>query len=184
MAAGVSSRLLIIAAGAIAVLAPGVARAADFHELVAGWSLDDVGSKPGDDSNRTVAMRKSLADVSLTYSPGERNSSGSIQIKFTRCQGLSYGSGFGFDDPRPDHATQVRRQIAEAFAEFAVSCPAKDQGEARLMAGFDEAFRKIESWVTARPFVYPREELPDTTPDGPATPGAPDEPDRATVPMT
>ena len=61
-----------------------------------------------------------------------------------------------------------------------MNCPAKDQGEARLMAGFDEAFRKIESWVKARPFVFPREELPPTTPDQPDTPAAPG---RADIPM-
>ncbi len=48
------------------------------------------------------------------------------------------------------------------------------------MAGFDEAFREIESWVKARPFVFPREELPPTTPDDADTPAGPVGPD---VPM-
>ena len=177
MAGGGCWRGALLAAGLTAMLAPTAARAADRHEVVAGWTLDDVGGKPGDDSDRNVTMRKSVAEVDLTYSPGQGANGGSIQMKFKRCLGLSYGSGFGFDDPPPDHATQVRRQIAEAFADFARNCPAKDQGETRLMAGFDEAFRMIESWVKARPFVFPREELPPTTPDDPDTPAGPVGPD-------
>jgi hypothetical protein len=170
----------MLAAGLMLTMAP-AAQAADRHAVVAGWTLDDIGGKPGDDSDRSVTMRKTLPNiVSLAYSPSQGGSGGSIQLNFKRCQGLSYGSGFGLDDPPSSHAAQVRRQIAEAFAEFAQSCPAKDQGEAQLMQGFDEAFRTIEAWVAARPFVFPREELPPTVPDDDDTPAGPAGPD---VPM-
>ncbi len=81
--------------------------AADRHEVVAGWTLDDVGSKPGDDSDRNVTMRKSIPEVDLTYAAGQGADGGSIQMKFKRCLGLSYGSGFGFDDP-PSPTTPPR----------------------------------------------------------------------------
>jgi len=181
MAGGVSWRGTILAAGLIAVLAPAAARAADRHAVVAGWTLDDVGGKPGDDSNRSVTMRKEVDKVvSLVYAPSQGGSGGSIQLNFKRCQGLSYGSGFGFDGQPSTYAAQVRRQIAEAFAEFAQNCPAKDQGEAKLMEGFDEAYRTIEAWVAARPFTFPREELPPASPDDPDTPAGPVGPD---IPM-
>jgi hypothetical protein len=177
MASGVSWRGAVLAVGLLATLTPS-ARAADRHAVVAGWTLDDVGGKPGDDSDRSVTMRRALQDiVSLVYAPSQGGSGGNIQLSFKRCHGLSYGSGFGFDDPPSTHATQVRRQIAEAFSEFAQNCPAKDQGEAKLMEGFDEAFRTIEAWVAARPFVFPREELPPTVPDDPDTPAGPVGPD-------
>jgi hypothetical protein len=172
----------ILAAGLVAVLVPAAGRAADRHAVVAGWALDDVGGKPGDDSDRNVTMRKEVDKVvSLIYAPSQGGNGGSIQLNFKRCQGLSYGSGFGFDGQPSTYAAQVRRQIAEAFAEFAQSCPARDQGEAKLMEGFDEAFRTIVAWVSARPFVFPREELPPTRPDDDDTPAGPAGPDD--VPM-
>jgi hypothetical protein len=181
MAGGVSWRGGILAAGLIALLAPAVAQAADRHAVVAGWTLDDVGGKPGDDSDRNVTMRKTVQDVvSLVYAPGQGGNSGSIQLTFKRCQGLSYGSGFGFDGQPSTYAAQVRRQVAEAFAEFAQNCPAKDQGQAKLMEGFDVAFRALETWVATRPFVFPREELPPTSPDDADTPAGPAGPD---IPM-
>src|SRR5260370_22309163 len=125
MAGGASSGGLVLAAGLIALLVPAAARAADRHETVAGWALEDVGGKPGDDSDRTVDMRKAVPDVSLIYSPSEGGGGGRIQVKFTRCQGLSYNSGFGFDDPPPSRAAQLRKEIAEAFEDFAQNCPAK-----------------------------------------------------------
>jgi opacity protein-like surface antigen len=171
----------MLAAALIALLFPAAAQAADRHEVVAGWTLDDVGGRPGDDSDRSVTMRKSLDDVSLIYAPSESGGGGSIQLNFKRCQGLSYGSGFGFEGQPSTYAAQVRSRIAEAFAEFAQSCPGKDQGEAKLMAGFDQAFHTLEAWVAARPFKFPREELPPMVPDGPDTPAGPDGPDD--VPM-
>jgi len=178
MAGSISWRGTILAAGLIAVLTPTAARTADRHAVVAGWTLDDVGGKPGDDSNRNVTMRKEIDKVvSLVYAPSQGGSGGSIQLSFRRCQGLSYGSGFGFDGQPSTYASQVRRQIAEAFAEFAQNCPAKDQGEAKLMEGFDEAYRTIEAWVAARPFIFPREELPPTSPDDDDTPAGPVGPD-------
>lgn len=177
MAVGVS-RGGLLALGLVAALGSAAARAADRHETVAGWSLDDTGSKPGDDSDRTVAMRRTTPDATLSYSPGEGNASGSIQIKFNRCEGLSYGSGFTLDDPPASHEAQVRKQIDDAFADFAKSCPSGGQGEAALMQGFDEAFATIEAWVKEHPFVYPPdpEDRPDTKPDAGDQPDAPDVP--------
>jgi hypothetical protein len=178
MAQGLCWRGAILAAGLVAALAPAAARAADRHAVVAGWTLDDVGGKPGDDSDRNVTMRKEIDKVvSLVYAPSQGGSGGSIQLNFKRCYGLSYGAGFGFEGQPSTYAAQVRSRIAEAFAEFAQNCPAKDQGEKQLMDGFDEAFRTIEAWVAARPFKFPREELPPTMPDGPDTPAGPDGPD-------
>jgi hypothetical protein len=167
----------MLAAVLFALPASASVQAADRHQLIAGWSLDDVGGRPGDDSDRSVTLRKSLDDVSLIYAPSEGGAGGSIQMNFKRCQGLSYGAGFGFDDPPSSHAAQVRQQISEAFARFAQNCPIKDQGESRLMQGFDEAFRAIETWVAAHPFVFPREELPPTVPDDSDTPAGPAGPD-------
>jgi cellulose synthase/poly-beta-1,6-N-acetylglucosamine synthase-like glycosyltransferase len=181
MAGRISAAGWFLAAGLIAALAPATARAADRHETVAGWTLDDVDSVPGDDSNRNVTMRKSGPDVTITYRPGETASGGSIQVNFTRCQGLNYGSGFSFDDPPASRAAQVRKEIDEAFAEFAHSCPAKDQGEAALMQGFDEAFRTIEAWVKEHPFVYPPDSADQA--DAPGTTDQPDAPSTASVPM-
>ncbi len=178
MAGGGCWRAAILAAGLISALAPAMARAADRHAVIAGWTLDDVGGKPGDDGNRNVTMRKDVDKVvSLTYAPMPGGNGGSIQLNFKRCYGLSYGSGFGFEGQPSSYAAQVRGRIAEAFAEFAQNCPAKDQGEKALMAGFDEAFRTIEAWVAARPFVFPREELPPTIPDDSDTPAGPVGPD-------
>ena len=172
MAAG--GRLLALGLVAALALGSAAARAADRHEVVAGWTLDDVGGKPGDDSDRSVSMRKSLPQVTLSYSPGESGSSGSIQVKFNRCRGLSYGSGFTFDDPPSSHAAQVRKQIDEAFADFAESCRGGDQDKAALMQGFDQAFQAIEAWMKERPFVYP--------PDQPGQPDGSDTPDNSDAP--
>src|SRR4051812_41751721 len=113
MAGGVIGRGRIFVAGLIAVLAPASAPAADRHAVAAGWTLDDVGGKPGDGGDRNVTMRKTLTDiVDLVYAPSQGGSGGSIQLSFKRCHGLSYSSGFGFDDPPSSHAAQVGRQIA------------------------------------------------------------------------
>lgn len=144
----------------IAVLAvPGNAQ--DSAIDVAGWKLTDVGHKPGDDSDRSVAIEKAIPEVDLFYRPSETNSGGSISASFKGCKGLSYNSGFGFDDPPADRAAAVRKEVHEAFAEFAKSCPVKPDAEARLMTGFAEAFAAVDKLMTDKPNVYPKEPAED-----------------------
>jgi len=124
---------------------------------VAGWKLSDVGHKPGDDSERVVSIDKSLPEVSLFYQPSESNTGGSIHGEFKGCKGLNYSSGFGFDDPPADRAAEVRRQVHEAFTDFAKTCPIKPDVETRLMNGFAEAFAAVDKLMTDKPNVYPPE---------------------------
>ena len=149
----------VIAAGLLAWA--GVTVAQDSAIDVAGWKLTDVGHKPGDDSDRTVTIEKAIPEVDLFYHPSETNTGGSISASFKGCKGLSYNSGFGFDDPPADRAAAVRKEVDEAFAEFAKSCPVKPDAEARLMAGFAEAFAAVDKLMTDKPNVYPKEPAED-----------------------
>jgi hypothetical protein len=47
--------------------------------------------------------------------------------------------------------------VHEAFTDFAKSCPVKPDAEARLMAGFAEAFAAVDKLMTDKPNVYPPE---------------------------
>ena len=149
----------LIAAGLLACAGATVAQ--DSAIDVAGWKLTDVGHKPGDDSDRSVAIEKAIPEVDLFYHPSETNSGGSISAEFKGCKGLSYNSGFGFDAPPADRAAAVRKEVHEAFAEFAKSCPVKPDAEARLMAGFAEAFAAVDKLMTDKPNVYPPEPAAD-----------------------
>ncbi len=134
------------------------APAQDSRVEVAGWSLADVGHKPGDDSDRLVTIEKAIPEVDLIYRPSESNTGGSIQAEFRPlkgCKGLSYGSGFDFGDPPADRAGEVRKQVHEAFADFARTCPIRPDAEAALMAGFAEAFAAVDQLMTDKPNVYP-----------------------------
>jgi hypothetical protein len=148
------------------------ALAQDHVEQVGGWTLSDTGSKPGDDSDRAVNIRKSIPNIDLSYSPSESNTGGSIQVKFSDCKGLSYSSGFGFDDPPADRAAAVRKEVHEAFGDFAKTCPVKPGTEDALMAGFGEAFAAVDKLMTDKPNIYPPEppsngqDSADTKPQG------------------
>ena len=148
-------------AGAGLLACAGVTVAQDSAIDVAGWKLTDVGHKPGDDSDRIVSIEKAIPEVSLFYQPSESNTGGSIHGEFKGCKGLNYSSGFGFDDPPADRAAEVREQVHEAFADFAKSCPLNPDAEARLMAGFAEAFAAVDKLMTDKPNVYPPEPAAD-----------------------
>ena len=125
---------------------------------IAGWKMADVGHKPGDDSDRLVTIEKAIPEIDLIYRPSESNTAGSIQAEFkpiNGCKGLSYNSGFDFGDPPADRATEVRKQIHEAFGDFAKTCAIKPGTEAALMAGFDQAFAAVDKLMTDKPNVYP-----------------------------
>jgi hypothetical protein len=149
----------LVAAGLLACAGAVVAQ--DSAIDVAGWKMTDTGHKPGDDSDRVVSIAKSVPEVDLSYHPGETNTGGSIHAQFKGCKGLSYSSGFGFDDPPADRATQVRQEVHEAFTDFAKTCPIKPDVEARLMTGFAEAFAAVDKLMTDKPNVYPPEPAED-----------------------
>ncbi len=132
---------------------------------MAGWKLADVGHKPGDDGDRLVSIEKAIPEIDLIYRPSESNSGGSIQAEFKpqkTCAGLSLSSGFDFYDPPADRAAQVRKEVHEAFADFAKTCPTfKPDIEATLMAGFGEAFAAVDKRMTDKPNVYPKQPAED-----------------------
>jgi hypothetical protein len=153
----VISSLLLIGAG-IALVAN--VPAEDSLTQVAGWNLADVGHKPGDDSDRLVTIEKVIPEIDLIYRPSESNTGGSIQAEFKPlkgCKGLSYNSGFQFDDPPADRAAEVRKQVDEAFADFAKTCRIDPNAKTTLMAGFAEAFAAVDKLMTDKPNVYPPE---------------------------
>ncbi|MEN2791719.1 hypothetical protein ABC974_18960 [Sphingomonas oligophenolica] len=142
-----------------------IALAQDSAINVAGWNLADVGHKPGDDSNRLVSIEKALPEIDLIYRPSESNTGGSIQAEFkpqNNCAGMSVSSGFDFDLPPADRAAQVRKEVHEAFADFAKTCRmARPDMEATLMAGFSEAFAAVDKLMVDKPNVYPKEPADD-----------------------
>ena len=142
-----------------------IAVAQDSSTIVAGWSLADVGHKPGDDSDRLVSIEKVLPEIDLIYRPSESNTGGSIQAEFKsqgRCAGLSLSSGFDFDAPPADRATQVRKEVHDAFVDFLKTCPtAKPDVETTLMVGFGEAFAAVNKLMIDKPNVYPKEPAED-----------------------
>jgi hypothetical protein len=151
-----------LAAAAFLAAAPAVAQ--DRTETVAGWTVADVGGKPGDDVERTLTASRALRDVRLSYDPGQSGSGASYVLKFEACGGFTFSTGFQYDDPPATHLQNARAEIAESYADFAKRCKAKFTPEAELMQGFGEALATAEKWLADRPFVYP--------PDEPATSGS------------
>ena len=155
--------LALTAAGLLSCAAIAVAQ--DSATNVAGWNLADVGHKPGDDSNRLVSIEKVLPEIDLIYRPSESNTGGSIQAEFKpqgKCSGMNLSSGFDFDAPPADRATEVRKQIHDGFVDFAKNCPAaKADVETTLMAGFGEAFAAVDKLMVDKPNVYPKEPAED-----------------------
>jgi hypothetical protein len=128
--------------------------------IAAGWKMADVGHRPGDDSDRLVTIEKVIPEVDLIYRPSESNTAGSIQAEFPAlkgCKPLSYNSGFDFGDPPADRAAEVRKQVHEAFVDFAKTCAVAPATEATLMTGFGEAFAAVDKLMTDKPNVYPPE---------------------------
>ena len=142
-----------------------IALAQDSSTIIAGWSLADVGHKPGDDSDRLVSIEKVIPEIDLIYRPSESNTGGSIQAEFKpqgRCAGLSLSSGFDFDAAPADRATQVRKEVHDAFVDFTKNCPTAKPGiEAELMVGFGEAFAAVNKLMIDKPNVYPKDPAED-----------------------
>ena len=136
--------------------------AAPHVQTVAGWTLDDRGSHPGDDSDRIVTMTKALPFVELIYRPGETDGA-SLTINFKLCDGLNFNTGFDFGNPPENHAKVVNDQVTEAYADFAKRCKARPQSQAELMQGFPEALGVLEQWLKDKPFTYPPEPASDTS---------------------
>lgn len=124
------------------------------EQTVGGWKLSDVGSLPGDDSERSVSMTKALATVTMIYRPGENGEGASFNLK---CKGADYGGGFDFGNPPEDHVKVVTKELADDYADFAKDCKAKPESQAVLMQDFPEALATLEGWLKAKPFVYPPE---------------------------
>ena len=130
--------------------------AADRAEQVAGWTLSDVGGKPGDDLNREVAMIRKAPGVEIAFRPGPGRS-GSVSAKFEGCDKSSeYTAGLQFKSSA-DAVRSVRDEIGYDFAEFRKECPATANTEKAVMEGFDKAFDTVTRWVKDKPFVYPPE---------------------------
>ncbi|MBO0749406.1 MAG: hypothetical protein J2O44_03110 [Porphyrobacter sp.] len=124
-------------------------------QTVGGWTIEDKGSQPGDDSERTVTVSKALAAVSMVYRPGENGEGASTQIEFKPCNGLSAGSGFDFGDPPEDHLKVVTEQVTEAYSDFAKECKTAPEPQGTLMQDFPQALATVEQWLHDKPFVYP-----------------------------
>lgn len=124
-------------------------------QTVAGWLLEDKGSHPGDDSDRSLLMSRELPNITMVYRPDGSGESASISIQFKPCDGLSYNAGFDFGNPPQDHAAIVAEQVKEAYADFAEECRKPPEPQSALMQGFPEALATIEQWLKDKPFVYP-----------------------------
>jgi hypothetical protein len=138
--------------------------AADRTEQVAGWTLSDRGSKPGNDLDREVAMLRKAQGVEIAYKPGPGRS-GAISVKFSGCEGSSeYSASLQFKSSA-EAIKSVRDEISYDFAEFRKGCAAVTaETEKSTMDGFDKAFDTVTQWVNDKPFVYP--------PNTPAAPAA------------
>jgi hypothetical protein len=148
---------LLILAAALALAASPAAQDS-LTPIAEGWKMADVGHRPGDDSDRLVTIEKVIPEVDLIYRPSESNTGGSIQAEFKplmRCKPMSYNSGFDFPDPPADRAAEVRKQIDDAFADFAKSCPIDPAAKVTIMAGFAQAFAAVDTLMTEKPNVYP-----------------------------
>jgi hypothetical protein len=147
----ISSILVFGAALGMGLALPNLAIAQDRIKQVAGWQLSDTGSRLGDDRDRWVGIEKGVPHIELVYSLGLTNAVGTIVLTFSACKGLEYNAAF--DNPPTQRAAAIRKQVHEAFAEFARSCRIKPGSEVALMAGFDEAFAAVDKQVTDKPYI-------------------------------
>ena len=120
-----------------------------------GWKLEDRGSMPGDDSERSITLSKALQTVSMVYSPSESGEGASTQIEFKPCKGSRNSSGFDFGNPPEDHLKVINEQVAEAYSDFAKDCKTAPEPQAALMQDFPQALATLERWLKEKPFVYP-----------------------------
>jgi hypothetical protein len=128
----------------------------DRTQQVGGWTLSDVGAKPGDDSDRQVNLTREIENVAFVLHRSDQDGAG-LHIKFSRCDGLTVNSGLQLEGAIPARVAQLRDEIHDAFQDFAKACPVKPGEEAALLEGFDAAARLLETWIHDRPFTYPPE---------------------------
>lgn len=136
----------------------------DHIQQVGGWTVQDVGARPGDDSDRQVSLRRTVEGVAFVLYRTAGDGAGLV-MKFSRCEGLNLNSGFSLEGAIPARAAQIRAEIHEAFQDFSKACPPKAGEEAALVEGLHEADLVIETWMRDRPFTYP--------PEKPSPPRAP-----------
>jgi hypothetical protein len=130
--------------------------ALDRTQQVGGWTVSDLGGKPGDDSDRDVKLSRSIENVDLYLHRTDHDGAG-LTVTFSRCEGLTANSGFSVEGAIPARVAKVKDEIHDAFKDFAKTCPPKAGEEAALLEGFDEADRLLETWLHDRPFTYPPE---------------------------
>jgi hypothetical protein len=147
LADGVEDRLLAGFDEAFAQVKP---FAPPHTATIGGWQLADVGSMPGDDSERRLTASRTLGGLKVSYEPSADNGGGMV----FECEGATYGTNFGFDDPAEDHSKAVSDQVTEAYADLAKECKPKPPAQAALMQDFPEALKTVEQWLAAKPFVY------------------------------
>ena len=153
--------LFSLAMATAAAAQPPPAGGLDRTQQVGAWTVSDLGGKPGDDSEREVRVARSLDG--LTFVLHRSSDDGAeVTIKFSRCEGLNWNSGFSLEGEGPARAAQVKDEVKDAFKDDAKRCPPKPGEEAALLEGFDAADALAESWIRARPFVYPPD--PDAAP--------------------
>ena len=148
--------LSLALAGAAAAQPPAPAGPLERTQQVGGWTVSDLGARPGDDSEREVRLARRLETVDFVLHRSDQNGAG-VTIRFSRCNGLTWNSGFSLEGPIPARAAQVKDEIRDAFKDFAKACPPKAGEEAALLEGFDEADGLAETWIHDRPFTYPPE---------------------------
>ena len=142
-----------LAGAASAQTPPPPAGALERTQQVGGWTVSDLGARPGDDSDREVRLARSIENVDLVLHRGSQDGAG-LTIRFHRCDGLTVNSGFSLEGEVPERAAQVKDEIHDAFKDFAKMCPPKAGEEAALLEGFDAAERLAETWIHDRPFTY------------------------------
>jgi hypothetical protein len=144
--------LAVLGAGAASAEQPPLERT----QQVGGWTVSDLGAKPGDDSDREVRLSGGIETVDFVLHRSSPDGAG-ITLKFSRCEGLTWNSGLSLEGSVPARVTQLKDEIHDAFKDFAKACPVKAGEEAALLAGFDAAAALAETWIHDRPFVYPPE---------------------------
>jgi hypothetical protein len=128
----------------------------DRTQQLGGWTVSDLGSKPGDDGEREVRVARSLEGAQFVLHRSGPDSA-LVAIRFSRCEGLNWNSGFSLEDGTPARVAQLKDEIHDAFKDLAKRCPPNPGEEAALLEGFDAAVGLAETWIQARPFVYPPE---------------------------
>jgi hypothetical protein len=139
----------------------------DYMAADSGWTISDVGHRPGDDSQRKVVIEKTTPTVHLVYGPNGIGYGGSFRADFPAtkgCRGFQSNVLFLFDTAKGDPATEVREQIHAAFVDSAKRCRKRAAGEVELLSGFDEAFAAVHKRVAEKPYIFPSEPVATARP--------------------